>query len=51
METSKQHGLSWKKAPFNGKCQMTKDAGKAKVHPVKGGNNNIKEAKRMAAGS
>ena len=42
---------------FNGKCQMTKDAGKSKVHPVsKGGqnnnnnNNNVKEAKRMAAG-
>ena len=38
---------------FNGKCQMTKDAGKAKVHSVKSGNNannNVKEAKRMAAG-
>jgi len=43
---------------FNGKCQMTKDAGKAKVHQVnKGGQNNnnnnknnVNEAKRMAAG-
>ena len=35
---------------FNGKCQMTKDAGKAKVHPVKPGAPNVKEAKRVAAG-
>ena len=34
---------------FNGKCQMTKDGGKAKMHSVQG-NNKGNEAKRMAAG-
>ena len=35
---------------FNGKCQMTKDAGKAKVHPVSSGNQAANESKRVAAG-
>lgn len=34
---------------FNGKCQMTKDAGKAKMHSVNQGNKG-NEAKRVAAG-
>lgn len=34
---------------FNGKCQMTKDSGKSKMHTVQG-NNKGNEAKRMAAG-
>lgn len=34
---------------FNGKCQMTKDAGKAKVHSVSG-NQKVGDAKRVAAG-
>ena len=35
---------------FNGKCQMTKDSGTAKVHPVSSGNQQVNEAKRVAAG-
>lgn len=35
---------------FNGKCQMTKDAGKAKVHSVSSGNQKVGDAKRVAAG-
>ena len=37
---------------FNGKCQMTKDAGgnNAKLHTVNSGANKGNEAKRMAAG-
>ena len=35
---------------FNGKCLMTKDANKTKVHPVSSGQSNVKEAKRVAAG-
>lgn len=34
---------------FNGKCQMTKDAGKAKVHAVPSGNQQNNDAKRVAA--
>ncbi len=37
---------------FNGKCQMTKDAAKARVHPVSkaASNANANESKRVAAG-
>jgi cytoskeletal protein CcmA (bactofilin family) len=35
---------------FNGKCQMTKDAGKAKVHSVSQGAQPNIESKRVAAG-
>jgi len=35
---------------FNGKCQMTKDAGKVKVHPANQGSKQVGEANRIAAG-
>ncbi len=35
---------------FNGKCQMTKDSAKAKVHPVSTGSQQNNESKPVAAG-